>query len=123
MICAPIGSKPLIQPVRNGLACEHLATVEVGGEGEIGRPAGLQFTVEDRNVGFIRTCYQRNGLLIPVDVDGGISPARERSSDIHQRLPQAIAGLLTASSRPEGFGKQFPAMATAACKRQGSKKK
>nr|WP_261322193.1 hypothetical protein [Rhizobium leguminosarum] len=55
LICAPIRAEPLVQFVRNGLACQHLATVEIGGEGEIGRLAGLQFTVEDRNVDFIRT--------------------------------------------------------------------
>ncbi|ULJ76722.1 hypothetical protein [Rhizobium gallicum] len=80
-------SEPFIQSVRNGVACKHLTAIEIRSKREISGPAAFQFQVEDRNVRVIRSGNQRDGLLVPIDVNGGIFASRERPPDVDQRLP------------------------------------
>ena len=64
-----------------------------------------------------------DGLLIPLDVDGGIVAGRKRPPDVDKRLPQIVACLGIAPSRPKRFRKLLATMAAAACQDQGSKEK
>lgn len=123
LIRASIGCEPFVQLLRNSQTCQDVAAIKIGGNDEIGRAAFLQFAIEHPGVDFMQTGFQRDRFLIALNLDRSIAAAGKRAPDVDERLPQAIACLRIATSRPECFGKRLAPVAPAAGQDQGREKK
>ena len=102
---------------------KKVTTVEIGGNGKIGGLAAFELAIEHPDVDLIRTGYQRDRVLIPLDVDGCVAAGRKRAPEVDKCLPQVVARLRLAASWPERLGKLLATMAATACQHQGSEQK